>query len=483
MSPKSDVHVTAQTAAGVIAADAPARAAREAAALGQQDAAFAQALKSIEAVRDFVGSPEHILGNPKTKHGEIAEQVEVGVRRARDYLHQNAPTATFDGVGRTAMEDYLIDGVQVQSKFVNGLNNNLDHVLKHMRKYPDFGRDGSYYHIPRDHYEAISRVHRGEGLEGYHHSTITALREKAQEIHTLSGGQDFEQIVRPGVSQYAEVQQGRIHQTLDGHEQKLEAGNEERKAQVRADHQPGLHEALGAVGKGAAIGAGVRLTVVVYQNHKAGKRLFAGDYTADDWKALGVEAAKGGVQGGIAAGGIYALTQYADLAAPFAGAVVSSTMAVGGLVKQYRAGEITFDEFVELGQLACVEGALVGLASAMGQALCPVPGLGAFLGAVAGRWLVSAGKDFLGDEAKKLQDHLQAEHEARMRVLDREYQRVVAALIAEYDRLVDLTRDAFDTESNVALRLQASVQLARAYNIPEEHILLDEDALDAFMLE
>ena len=28
-----------------------------------------------------MGSPEHILGNPKTKHGEIAENVNVVVRQ------------------------------------------------------------------------------------------------------------------------------------------------------------------------------------------------------------------------------------------------------------------------------------------------------------------------------------------------------------------------------------------------------------------
>ncbi|WP_228059651.1 hypothetical protein [Plectonema radiosum] len=105
------------------------------AALERQDSAFTKAIEQIDQVRDFIGSPEHILGNNQTKHGEIAEQVEVGIRNARDYLRQQAPSATFDGVGRTASEDYLIDGIQVQSKFINGVNKNLDHVLDHMRKY------------------------------------------------------------------------------------------------------------------------------------------------------------------------------------------------------------------------------------------------------------------------------------------------------------------------------------------------------------
>ncbi|MGQ4648456.1 hypothetical protein [Lyngbya aestuarii] len=114
------------------------------ASLDSQDAAFAKAIEQVAKVRDFVGTPEHILGNNKTKHGEIAEQVEVGIRNARSYLRQQTTNATFDGVGRTAPADYLIDGIQVQSKFINGVSNNLDHVLKHMGKYGNFGRDGSY---------------------------------------------------------------------------------------------------------------------------------------------------------------------------------------------------------------------------------------------------------------------------------------------------------------------------------------------------
>ena len=56
------------------------------------------AMREMQVVRDFVGSPDSIIGNPATKHGEIAEQVHVGVRRAVDALYSRAPTATFDGV-------------------------------------------------------------------------------------------------------------------------------------------------------------------------------------------------------------------------------------------------------------------------------------------------------------------------------------------------------------------------------------------------
>ena len=59
--------------------------------------------------------------------------------------------ATFEGVGRTVATDYKVHGVDVQSKYINGANNSLSHVLKHMEdyigNYEAFGKDG-YYVIP-----------------------------------------------------------------------------------------------------------------------------------------------------------------------------------------------------------------------------------------------------------------------------------------------------------------------------------------------
>src|SRR5690554_5096075 len=73
-----------------------AREQREAIQQSLQDEAFEKAASQIDAVYKFIGSPENILGNAATKHGEIAEQVEVGVRNAKAALSRQACPATFD---------------------------------------------------------------------------------------------------------------------------------------------------------------------------------------------------------------------------------------------------------------------------------------------------------------------------------------------------------------------------------------------------
>lgn len=100
--------------------------------LSDQNSNFVDALGKIESVREFISSPEHILGSTVTKHGEIAEQVEVAIINAREAVMGLPARATFDGLSRTAPADYMIDNSFVQSKFINGTNNTLKHVLEHL---------------------------------------------------------------------------------------------------------------------------------------------------------------------------------------------------------------------------------------------------------------------------------------------------------------------------------------------------------------
>ena len=75
--------------------------------------------------------------------------MHVGVSRARDLIYSRAPSATFDGVPRTGLVDYRVDGVDIQSKYYNGLRNTLDGVASHATKYQDFAGKHGRYHIPR----------------------------------------------------------------------------------------------------------------------------------------------------------------------------------------------------------------------------------------------------------------------------------------------------------------------------------------------
>lgn len=480
---KENIHQTSQVIAGVIAADNLNRVRELEQALRSQDCALADALRQVKQVYDFVGSPEHILGNLKTKHGEIAEQVEVGIQNARNLLHHHTPNATFDGVGRIAPADYRIDNLDVQSKFVNGIGKNLDHVLDHMKKYDYFGRNSSYYHIPKDHYDVMRRVALGETVEGLSPSTIQRVQQKIQEVEKLSG-RSFSDVVKPGVSSYAEVQPGKIHETLDQHEHELRNRQEELKQEIRVEHQPNFGEMTKVAIQGAVVGAGFQVAFKLFEKYKQGKNPFRenSDFTTADWAEVGIAAVHGGTTGSISGAAIYALTNFANLSAPFAGAVVSAGFAVAALGKRYVDGQITTDEFLELGQIACAESAIVGISAAIGQTLIPIPVLGALIGTIAGRMVMNFGKQYLGKESEKLKKRLEDYYSQCLSKINLAYREVLTRIIAEYEQLGNLTEAAFDQAKNTALRLQDSVELAEAYKVSQVNIIHTVDELDAFML-
>ncbi len=478
----NEPHLISQAVGGVVAADHAEMLSRLADRLTVQDAALGRALGEIGKVREFVGCPEHILGNVATKHGEIAEQVEVGVRNAVDYLRLKIPGATFEGVSRIAVTDYRIDGADVQSKFINGARGSLDHVLGHLKTYENFGRDGdSYYHIPRDQHDLISKVLRGESTDDLTARAKEVLAAKVRDVESLTG-QRFDDVVKPSVSKYADVTRGRIHQTLDRHEQALRTENREAVESLQAEAQPSLGDAAVAAGKGAVVGAGLKLTLAFYAKHKQGKNLFRGDYTLEDWRDVGIQTLSGGLQGGVAAGTIYALTSCADLAAPFAGAVVSSMMAVKDLALSYKSGAIAFDEFVELGMLTCSEAAIVAIASAVGQAIIPLPAVGALIGALGGRLLCGAAKNLTAADSSALAAKLAEHYEQQLAAIDEATRAVVQGILSRYEQLEQLTLAAFDPVNNANLRLTASIELAREHGVAENDILHNVEELDAFML-
>jgi hypothetical protein len=444
--------------------------------LAAQDAAFDTAVEQIDKVRDFLSRPDNILGSAMTKHGEIAEQVEVGIRNARQALAQETMTATFDSVHRTGSVDFLINGIGVQSKFINGIPANLNHVLNHLNTYSGFTSDGSFYIIPKDSYDAIQILLSGGHIEGLKASTEETIKALVKQIEEQTG-KPFSEVVQSSVVNYADVQVYKVPTTLDDEQQDLANKNEELKDKIIDEHRPSLRGAAQAALVGGAVGGTLSLATGLYAKYKAGKNVFKGDFTAEDWKEVGLDTAKGTAGGAIAAGSIYLMTNYAGMAAPFASALVSAVKGMASLVEDYRKGDISFDQFVDMGMIVCAESAIVGVSTAVGQALIPIPILGAVIGSLAGKMVA----EFTTGQSDKVARRLRADMEVFKSKLDGKLKEVLAIITAEFDRLNTLTEAAFDFRLNTNL-LDRSVDLAVAYGVKADKIIVNEAALDKFML-
>jgi len=478
---RQDVHIAAQVVAAWAASDKGLRMENLHHSLQNLNEAFSSAMGEMQKVRDFVGASESILGSPLTKHGEIAEQVHVSVTRAFDVLQGRMPSATFEGVGRLDAVDYRKDGVDIQSKYLNGLKNTLDHIRDHAEKYPDFARGNSQYHIPRDQYEQLEQLQSTGKIEGLSDKTSQTIQRKLSEI-TGSTGRETQDLIQPGNASYSEVQQGNIHNTIDAREEQLATRKEELQKTVEAEHGPSFQGFGQATALGAAAGGGVRITQAIWAKWQDGKSPFRGEFTASDWKEIGIEGIQGAGGGAIAGGALYLLTNATDLAAPFAGAMVSSLMGIGDLLRQYHSGKISGDQFVELSLLVASDAVIVGLATAAGQALIPVPILGAFLGSIAGKLVTSALKSSLGDTEIKLIQLLQQYETSVMEKLDQEYRSLLARFEQYFSNLGQLLQRSLDENLNMTLRLEASIILAENLGVPDSQIIHNTADLDQFMM-
>lgn len=435
--------------------------------------ATSMAMAYYEVVRGFLAKPENILGSLDTKHGEVAESIAVADRNVDRIMEFLKPDAKLhpDRIGPI---DYIIGDVNIQSKFNNGTTNSLLKLREHLEKYPDFVNDNGKYVIPKDQFEIIDRVLSGD-VEGMHSKTVSAIKGHIEALEHQSG-QPFGSTVESATVDYADVQLGKAHATLDRKEAELENRAEKKIDEIKKDHGPSLNEGFKAAGIAAATAGGFTLVAKLHEKHKAGRNVFKMELTAADWKDIGIDVGKSAAVGGVAGGAIYGLTNYAQVGAPLAGAMVSVCKGITPLVQGYHAGEIELEELVDAGMLMTSQVGMVSAASLVGQALIPVPLLGAFLGSMAGKVLSDMLEEHVAESKRIIELRISQYREK----LDEEHQVKLQGYMMKFSAIGSMTEAAFDVESNEQV-IKASAQLAVAYGVDEKKLLHSSEDFIAFM--
>ncbi len=452
------------------------------------DRAFVAAQQCVERVKEFISDPSRILGNESTKHGEIAEHIQVEISNGRRILDGLKPNASLD-VGRTAPEDYLIDGRMVQSKFIQSPKSTLDAIIEHSHKYPFFVSNDGYYHTSKDQYEVFMKVANGEQVEGLKLSTINTIKQKIAQIENDTG-QSFSDVVKPSISNYDEVQLGRAGQTLDNYENEFNDKNvqthknirEEGKKEVEnAQHitDPSWGEAFKYAAIGAAITGTASAAINIYGKIKSGKNIV--QFTMDDWRDVGCDFGKNSIKGGISGLGIYGLTKLGGFSAPFAGAITSSAMGIASLAYDYEKGNITKEEFADNACIISFEAGIAAIGSAVGQAVIPIPVLGAIVGSATAKAAMMLTKHVMGNKEKQLIEHMQKMYDSVVSELDSYCQNLLREIDAYYVKLGGLINAALDKDVNI--RMEGSIELARFLKQPEKEIIHNTNELDVFMKE
>ncbi len=453
--------------------------------LAAQDINLGGALEELQKLKDFVGDPLHILGNDSTKHGEIAEHVQVNISNARKIIEGLKGEYTFEGVGRTAPEDYLHNGLKVQSKFINGLfgNNSFAHITNHLKDYPDFIANGGTYDIPKDQYDNIIRYLRmsPEELKNIPSTSEdggTTIRNLVKNIRDweTKNNTKFEDSVKPAVADYKDVQQGKIGDTINKEESSLKEKDKEQRDNAHQQSKPSLKEGATVTAVSAVIEGGMSFCLGVAKKLRSGKKL--NEFTAQDWKDVGIDTAKGTGKGVIRGASIYGLTNFTSTPASVASAMVTATFGVVAQANLLRQGKISAEEFIENSEVVCLDVTVSAIASVIGQVAIPIPILGAVIGNAVGMFMYGIAKDSLSKQEQQLIFNFNNTIDSLNAKLNEQYKALIELLKYEFAKFQSVVALAFDLDVNIAFA--GSVELAQYVGCLDEKILKNKDEIDNY---
>lgn len=356
--------------------------------LNKQDMNLENAIAELDTLRSVVNGT--LQGRDNTIHGIIAEHTQVHFSNARAHVVGKEPTY-FKEPDLGSSIDYWNGNTPIQSKFIGGANSDGLQTIKqtltnkqtgiagHLSKYPDFLKDGGIYQVPKDQYE-----HALDLLSKPTTELSRADRNTVQSIHEFERDNNvkFEDVVRPSVAKYGEVQKNVIGDTIDKEEASIVKTDEIKRVELRNQAKATIKQGAQIAAVSAAIEGTLSFGISVITKFKQGEKI--NDFTEDDWKEIFLNTAGDAVKGGGRGASVYALTNLTKANAATATALVTITIGAITLTAKFAKGELSPKEYTDNLQQLGVETGVSAATAAIGQALIPVPVVGALVGSMVG---------------------------------------------------------------------------------------------------
>ncbi|QII03939.1 hypothetical protein BH92_28170 (plasmid) [Rhodococcoides fascians A21d2] len=452
--------------------------------LDQQDMNLADALASVTAAVRKIDLEVVTTnrGGVKGMHGFIAEVAEVGVGNARRQVSGENPL--YQWVNDNGPVDLMRSGVAIQQKFFAAGNRfGLGAIADHLQKYPDFVENGGKYQIPRDHFEVIQKLHAMPREEAGKLLTRTgdgpSYGDWTRVQSFFEGGSLGVESLEPSHLKYSEVQMGAYGATLESETDSLRSTDQSLRDDAYQASKPTLREGTRATLAAAAIEGGTALALAVIAKRRAGKQLK--DFTREDWTDIAGEGGLGATQGGVRGLSIYWLTNFSATPAAVASSIVTAAFGVAEQANKLRRGEIDELAFIENSELVCLETAVSALSSFVGQAIIPVPVLGAVIGNTVGVVMYKAVSSSLSKREASLIERYLGEQRILDEQLAAEYQELINQLDASMSDYLGVLERAFSPDVEVALL--GSVELALELGVAADEVLDSDEKVLAYFLD
>ena len=452
------------------------------ASLNQQDGNLQDALDSLRSTVETLQSNviEIGRGGQRGMHGFIAEVAEVGIGNARKAVQ--GQERIYDWVNNNGPDDIRIGDVLCQMKFVQGGGSfSLDAVAKHLESYPDYLEAGHKYIIPKDFYEKVktlmdmdadtaSRLTRDDNL---------SLKDW-KRVHEFFNSHDVTlDDIEPSQLEYDQVQRGTIAETMRSEEASIRSEDEKIRAKAYEESKPSLGQAAQVTLASAVIeGAGTFVTLTA-QKMREGKSIR--EFTQEDWQDIAKGTGGGFAKGGVRGATIYALTNYTATPGAVASSLCTAAFGVADQAHRFRNQEIGEVEFIQSAEIVCLDAAVSALSSAIGQAVIPIPVLGAVIGNTVGSIIYQTAKDGLSAKEQEIMEKRAEELQALDRELSQQYRALLVSLREDMSQYLVLLEAAFHPDPLKAM--EGSAALAIELGIPQSEVLDSIEKTDAFFLD
>lgn len=422
------------------------------------------------------------LGGDLGMHGFIAEVAEVGVGNARSMIRGGG--AVYQLLNDKSSVDLIRGGVEIQQKFSEaGGRFSLIAVAGHLQMYPDFVKNGGKYLIPADHFETVKKLH-------------AMPLEEAGKFLTRSGdGPSFTdwkwvqaffgegsvgiESLEPSHLEYHQVQRSAYGVTLEAEKESLRSADQSLRYQAYQESRPTLEQGAKATLAAAAIEGGTAFVLAVVEKRREGKKLK--EFTSEDWIDIAGDTGFGVVKGGVRGLSIYSLTNFTATSAAVASSIVTAAFGIAEQANKLRRGEIDELKFIESAELVSLEAAVSALSSFVGQALIPVPVLGAVIGNTVGTIMYRAAASSLSKREAALIERYLGEQRLLDEQLAAEHQELILKLNASMSDYLGVLERAFSPDVEVALL--GSVELALELGVAPEEVLDSEEKVFAYFLD
>lgn len=450
--------------------------------VAMQDTNLENAIKSLEDTISTLNKKIIITnrGGIKGQHGFIAEVAECGIENARNEIVGNNPSCKW--INDNGPADILRDGIPIQQKFVNSGNHlSLQAIKKHYDTYPFFLNEGGKYQIPKDHYEKIKYLLSVPKEQANKLSTSTedfSLRQW-KEVHDFFESEKIKlSDIEPSVLSYDEVQANQINKTIEKEKNAIKETDRTIREKEYNKSKPKLKEGLKVGAVSAAIEGGTSLVSEIAKRIKSGKSIR--DFTGDDWADIVKSTTKGTVLGAVRGISIYELTNYTPSSAIVANSLVAVSFGIAQQIYLLHSGRVSKQEFVRNAELLCVEASVCTISSTIGQAVIPIPVIGAVIGNTVGLMVYNAVKDIHIEQSTLILQYLSEISKLEYN-LNQEFSNHISELMKLYKEFFSVMENAFAIDYKEAF--SGSIELARIVGVQEDSILTSVSDIDNYFLQ